>query len=102
MPDEWPSAPRPPDFLSLFLQPSGERMTDTKYNPAHAESRWYEYWEKNGFFSAHPGSGKEPFTIVIPPPNVTGGLHVGHALFVTLEDLIEEIVGELEEQGKKK
>jgi valyl-tRNA synthetase len=59
-----------------------------RYDPKPVEGRWYEYWEKNGFFKADSGSTRKPFCIVIPPPNVTGSLHVGHALNNTLQDVI--------------
>jgi valyl-tRNA synthetase len=52
------------------------------------DSKWYDFWEKNGFFRADETSDKPPFCIVIPPPNVTGVLHMGHALVNTLQDLI--------------
>ncbi len=59
-----------------------------QYDPKACEERLYTYWEENGFFQARPESGKEPFVIVIPPPNVTGALHTGHAMFVTLQDIL--------------
>lgn len=59
----------------------------TAYQPAGVESRWYQTWESRGLFAAHPNRGKEPFTIVIPPPNVTGALHMGHAFEHTLQDI---------------
>jgi valyl-tRNA synthetase len=59
-----------------------------RYDPKPVEGRWYEYWEENGFFKADSGSAKKPFCIVIPPPNITGSLHVGHALNNTLQDII--------------
>ncbi|PYQ55558.1 MAG: valine--tRNA ligase [Acidobacteria bacterium] len=51
------------------------------------ESRWYPVWEKAGYFVADPASGKPRFSIVIPPPNVTGSLHIGHAFTLTLQDV---------------
>jgi valyl-tRNA synthetase len=60
----------------------------SRYDPKPVEGRWYEYWEKNGFFKADSGSAKKPFCVVIPPPNVTGSLHVGHALNNTLQDIV--------------
>lgn len=60
----------------------------TKYDPKETESKWYQYWLKNEFFKAEGGGDKEPFTIVIPPPNVTAKLHVGHALETTQQDLL--------------
>src|SRR5579859_7560066 len=60
----------------------------TKYNPAETEDKWYKYWMDHGFFHAEPSFDKEPFSIVIPPPNVTGVLHMGHALNNTFQDVI--------------
>ncbi|HTB22875.1 MAG TPA: valine--tRNA ligase [bacterium] len=59
-----------------------------KYDPKEVEERWYKIWEERGYFNAQPASGKTPFSIVIPPPNVTGSLHIGHALNNTLQDLL--------------
>ncbi len=59
-----------------------------QYDPHECEERWYRAWEESGAFAARPGSGKPPYTIVIPPPNVTGVLHSGHAMFVTLQDIL--------------
>jgi valyl-tRNA synthetase len=59
-----------------------------QYDPAASEARWYAHWEENGYFKARPDSGLEPYAIVIPPPNVTGVLHTGHAMFVTLQDIL--------------
>jgi valyl-tRNA synthetase len=61
---------------------------DEIYNPLEVESRWYDFWVSGGFFRADVASEKPPYTIMIPPPNVTGHLHIGHALFVTLQDLL--------------
>ncbi len=58
------------------------------YDPASVEQAWYEKWERNGYFHAAPNPEKKPFTIVIPPPNITGKLHMGHALDNTLQDTI--------------
>lgn len=57
------------------------------YNPKEIESNWYQYWLSKGFFSSKPDS-REPFTIVIPPPNVTGVLHMGHMLNNTIQDVL--------------
>ena len=59
----------------------------SKYNPAETEDKWYKYWLDNGYFSSHP-DGREPYTIVIPPPNVTGVLHMGHMLNNTIQDIL--------------
>ncbi len=61
---------------------------DQSYDPTEVEADWYEFWTENGYFKADEDSDKPPFTIVIPPPNVTGSLHMGHALFVTLQDMM--------------
>ena len=56
------------------------------YEPHAVEDHWREYWEKNKTFTPDPDAPGEPFSIVIPPPNVTGALHIGHALNHTLID----------------
>lgn len=60
----------------------------TKYDPKESEAKWYSYWLEGDFFKAERNSAKTPFTIVIPPPNVTGNLHIGHALNNTLQDIL--------------
>ena len=59
-----------------------------KYNPEAVESKWYQYWLDKGFFHSEPNPDKEPYTIVIPPPNVTGMLHMGHMLNNTIQDVL--------------
>jgi valyl-tRNA synthetase len=59
-----------------------------RYNHADVESHWYSHWENSGAFHAADTSDRESFCIVIPPPNVTGKLHMGHALTVTIEDIM--------------
>ncbi|MBI2155768.1 MAG: valine--tRNA ligase [Candidatus Rokubacteria bacterium] len=65
-------------------------MTDIsdRYEPAAVEARWYPVWEARGYFRGDASSTKKPFSIVIPPPNVTGSLHMGHALDNTLQDIV--------------
>jgi valyl-tRNA synthetase len=58
------------------------------YNPHPTEDKWYAYWLEQGFFSSRPHPDKEPYTIVIPPPNVTGVLHMGHMLNNTIQDIL--------------
>ncbi|MBN2168994.1 MAG: valine--tRNA ligase [Actinobacteria bacterium] len=58
------------------------------YDPRQVEDRWYSYWEEKGYFHADETSDRDPFSMVIPPPNVTGILHMGHALNNTLQDII--------------
>lgn len=60
----------------------------TVYNPQAVEEKWYQFWLKQGYFHAEAGDEREPFCIVIPPPNVTGVLHLGHALDNTLQDIL--------------
>jgi len=60
----------------------------TKYNPTEIEDKWYQYWLKENFFHAKVNPSKEPFCIVIPPPNVTGVLHMGHMLNNTIQDVL--------------
>ena len=63
-------------------------MLDKTYDPKEIEARRYPEWENAGAFRAHPESPKKPYCIVIPPPNVTGSLHMGHALDNTLQDVL--------------
>lgn len=58
------------------------------FNPKEIEEKLYSFWETRGFFKAHPNSDKKPFCLVMPPPNVTGTLHMGHALVNTIQDII--------------
>jgi len=68
-------------------------MTDIadRYDPAATEARWYPLWEERGYFRADAKSKKKPFSIVMPPPNVTGTLHLGHALDNTLQDILTRV-----------
>ena len=59
----------------------------SKYDPKEVESKWYQYWLDNKLFSSKP-DGREPYTVVIPPPNVTGVLHMGHMLNNTIQDIL--------------
>ncbi|BFG23275.1 hypothetical protein CerSpe_095490 [Prunus speciosa] len=82
----------PEDFIDPET-PMGEkkRMSSQMakgYSPSAVEKSWYEWWEKTGFFVADANSSKPPFVIVLPPPNVTGALHIGHALTAAIEDTI--------------
>ena len=58
-------------------------MLDKTYSPAEVEAKHYDAWEKSGAFAANPDSNAQPYTIMMPPPNVTGSLHMGHALTFT-------------------
>ncbi len=60
----------------------------TKYSPSEVEDKWYETWMNNGLFDAKVDESKEPYSIIIPPPNVTGVLHMGHMLNNTIQDVL--------------
>jgi len=61
---------------------------EKKYNPEKVEKKWYRFWEENSYFHSEVDSTKIPFTIVIPPPNITGILHMGHGLNNTIQDIL--------------
>src|SRR5215469_359293 len=63
-------------------------MLDKTYRPAEVEAKFYRIWEESGAFASHPDSPAKPYTIAMPPPNVTGSLHMGHALTFTLQDIL--------------
>ncbi len=65
-----------------------EQTISTTYDPKSVEDKWYKIWEENGYFSYKHNDGAEPFCVVMPPPNVTGQLHMGHALDETLQDIL--------------
>lgn len=65
-----------------------EQLIPKTYDPHRVEKKWYEFWLEKNFFHAEPEKGGEPFCIVIPPPNVTGSLHLGHALDNTMQDVL--------------
>jgi len=81
-------------FVYENKTPKGEKKVDIKekmekeYHPVQVESAWYDWWEKSGYFTPELNSEKPKFVIVIPPPNVTGTLHLGHALTVSIEDCL--------------
>jgi len=80
--------------ISFFISiPRGgskkvQENLSTTYNPKEVEDKWYKYWEDNKCFHAEVETDKKPFTIVMPPPNVTGALHMGHALDNALQDIL--------------
>jgi valyl-tRNA synthetase len=63
-------------------------MLDKTFNPSDTQARFYRAWEASGAFECHPDSKAVPYTIMMPPPNVTGSLHMGHALTFTLQDIL--------------
>ncbi|MCP3676414.1 MAG: valine--tRNA ligase [Deltaproteobacteria bacterium] len=66
----------------------GAKELEKVYDPKVVEDKWSAYWQERGFFTADTGSERPPFSMVIPPPNVTGSLHMGHALNNTLQDIV--------------
>lgn len=64
------------------------KTLDSVYEPKIVEKKWYRFWKENGFFSANPNSSKPKYSIPIPPPNVTGSLHMGHGLVDTIQDIL--------------
>src|ERR1700733_8030387 len=69
-------------------RPQESTMLEKAYAPSDIEPRLYEGWENSGAFACDPQSPAQPFTIMIPPPNVTGSLHMGHALTFTVQDVL--------------
>jgi valyl-tRNA synthetase len=63
-------------------------MLEKRYNPKDLEKKWYDFWLEKEFFKAESKSDRDSYCIVIPPPNVTGSLHIGHALDITLQDIM--------------
>src|SRR2546429_7383337 len=59
-----------------------------QYDPREAQQRWLQSWDEHGYFHSRPNPNRKPYCIVIPPPNVTGALHMGHALNNTLQDVL--------------
>ena len=57
------------------------------YEPGKVEAKWYKFWLEKGYFRAEIDPDKKPFVVIMPLPNVTGGLHIGHVMFITPEDL---------------
>ncbi len=68
--------------------PSIQDEMPKAYEPGKVEAKWYQFWREKGYFKPRIDRGKKPFVIIMPPPNVTGELHVGHALTATLEDIM--------------
>ncbi|NLO89078.1 MAG: valine--tRNA ligase [Clostridia bacterium] len=66
----------------------GQEILSKTYDPKAVEQKWYDFWKENEFFHAEVEEDKEPFCIVMPPPNVTGSLHLGHALDNTIQDIL--------------
>ncbi|KAJ4964063.1 hypothetical protein NE237_024002 [Protea cynaroides] len=83
---------RPEDYVDPVTPPGEKKRLShqmaKQYSPSEVEKSWYAWWEKSGFFVADSKSSKSPFVIVLPPPNVTGALHIGHGLTSAVEDTI--------------
>jgi len=73
--------------MTQSIPPPSAPIPD-RYEPGAVEERWYPQWEARGYFRADPDSSRPPYCIVIPPPNVTGALHMGHAFTFTLQDVL--------------
>ncbi len=71
----------------MMTNPAGEPLAKA-YDPQQVEGRLYEWWERSGYFRATPDPAREAFTIIMPPPNVTGELHLGHAMTAAIEDAL--------------
>ena len=65
-----------------------EKELPKVYDPKSTEKKLYQFWQDGGYFNAEVDENKKPYTIVIPPPNVTGQLHMGHAFDETLQDIL--------------
>src|SRR5512136_380538 len=68
--------------------PNTEQEMPKAYEPGKVEQKWYKFWLEKGYFTPKIDHNKKPFVIIMPPPNVTGELHLGHALTATLEDIM--------------
>ncbi|ONK68470.1 uncharacterized protein A4U43_C05F11970, partial [Asparagus officinalis] len=82
----------PEDFIDP-VTPAGEKkqlshQMAKQYSPSAVEKSWYSWWERSGFFMADSSCSRPPFTIVLPPPNVTVALHIGHGLTAAIQDTI--------------
>ncbi len=75
-------------ILSWLIYIAMSKEIPSKYDPSIVEDKWYSYWMENNYFHSEVDHTKEPFTIVIPPPNVTGVLHMGHMLNNTIQDVL--------------
>lgn len=73
---------------TIFAPSFSDMSLPTKYNPAEVEDKWYSHWLEQGYFRSSPNPDKESYCIVIPPPNVTGVLHMGHMLNNTIQDVL--------------
>ncbi len=74
--------------MTELADKSEKQEMDKAYNPQASEKKWYTFWEEKKYFTPTIRPGEKPFTIIMPPPNVTGALHVGHALTMYVEDVM--------------
>ena len=79
--------------------PSIQYEMPKAYEPRKVEGKWYQFWVEKGCFKVEIDPGKRPFVIIMPPPNVIGELHIGHALTATLEDIMTEVKGDFLKVG---
>ncbi len=77
-----------PEYMAVSRKENMMKELDKTYNPAGIEGKLYEKWLDKKYFHAEPNKDKKPFTIVMPPPNITGQLHMGHALDNTMQDIL--------------
>src|SRR3981081_3226874 len=79
-------------MTNIQEKPASKNDQDTTMAKAYSheavEARWYDWWEAQGYFTPERDPNKEPYTIIMPPPNVTGELHMGHALTNAVEDIL--------------
>ena len=87
MPDPSPETEAPPS-AGRRAEAAGPEQSNQGYDPREVEARWYAIWEKAGYFHGDEKSEKPAFSMAIPPPNITGSLHMGHALSYTIEDIV--------------
>ena len=89
--DDWRFLQCPPGVrsqLNFGVARAIHTVNGSRYVPAEVEERLYEWWEQSGYFKPATNDDKQCFVISMPPPNVTGKLHMGHAMFVALEDIM--------------
>jgi valyl-tRNA synthetase len=84
----YPLSPVPCPLSPVMSTDSPITELPKQYDHQAAQDRWYKFWEEKGYFHSEPNPKKKPYCIVIPPPNVTGALHLGHALNNTLQDIL--------------
>src|SRR5687768_11343291 len=74
-------------MYNMSMDEQSSSMNKT-YDQQSVESKWYKIWEEAGYFKPEINPNGKPYTMILPPPNVTGNLHMGHALMLTIEDIL--------------